>query len=230
MQQNRYNSFNQIHKGLRALLFETATDLQRADLSDAEEGRQAIDQLTEVMMLFESHAHGEDHFFNTPLEQKESGMAELFIKEHEEDHRLAQVLENLIDQWKQETSCEGRALVGRNLLYAYYEFIAFNLYHMNKEEIELNANLWKHYTDAEIKSIEQTLVNQIPPQKMAAYARWMIRGINDQELFKWLNEVRHFAPKEVFSMLTSIARENLNGYRFQSLQEKLNEQMIQSSV
>ncbi|MDZ7648287.1 MAG: hypothetical protein U5K54_14500 [Cytophagales bacterium] len=69
---------------------------------------------------------------------------------------------------------------------------------MNKEEIELNAALWERYTDMEIKAIEQTLVQNIPPQKMMQYAKWMIRGINDKELIHWLGEVRRICSTSGF--------------------------------
>lgn len=221
MNQERYNSFNQIHKGLRALLYDTALQLQQADLSDKLSSMGAITQLEEVLFLFESHAHGEDQFFNEPLEQKDQTVATLFLEEHKEDHRLSQVLNDMINQWKNAVQDQVRGITGRNLLYAYNEFIAFNLYHMNKEEIELNKALWDQYTDDEIKSTEQRLVQQVPPAKMMKYAKWMIRGINDSELSHWLSEVRVTAPAPVFAGLYQIAEKELPPTRFDTLKVEL---------
>ncbi len=217
----RYNSFNQVHKGLRALLYETALKIQQTDMSQAEAAEPVISQIEEVLFLFESHAHGEDHYFNEPLEKTNPEVAMLFEKEHVEDHRLANVLSSLIASYKQATTSPARAERGKHLFYAFNEFIAFNLYHMNKEEIELNAALWDRYSDSEIKSIEQTLVQNIPPQKMAQYAKWMIRGINDKELIHWLDEVRRFAPPPVFEMLLAIAEVELSQQRFATISEQL---------
>jgi len=230
MQNNRYNSFNQIHKGLRVLLYDTATRLQQTDLSDYDTGNPVIDQVEEVLYLFESHAHGEDHFFNEPLEARDSEVASLFVKEHEEDHRLSQVINDLITHWKQQTTPEGRRTSGRNLFYAFNEFIAFNLYHMNKEEIQLNASLWKYYTDVEIKQIEQTLVQQIPPQKMALYAKWMIKGINNVELAHWMHEVHMFAPKEVYQLLDITASEHLTEERYKKVHAIVDERRSSTKV
>lgn len=217
----RYNSFNQVHKGLRTLLYETAIKIQQTDMSQAETAEPVISQIEEVLFLFESHAHGEDHYFNEPLEKTNPEVATLFEKEHVEDHRLANVLSSLIASYKQATTPQARAEKGRHLFYAFNEFIAFNLYHMNKEEIELNAALWDRYSDTEIKSIEQTLVLNIPPQKMAQYAKWMIRGINDKELIHWLDEVRRFAPPPVFEMLIAIAEVELSQQRFATISDQL---------
>lgn len=220
MKPSRYNSFNQIHKGLRVLMYETATQLQQVDLSKSI-SINAIDQMKEVLLLFESHAHSEDQFFNKPLEKKDPAVSILFLKEHEEDHRLGEVLNDLLNQWKSANDDEARALIGRNLLYAFNEFIAFNLYHMNKEEIELNTALWKHYSDEEIKSTEQELVQQVSPAKIMRYAKWMIRGINDNELYHWLKEVRANAPEMVFNGLLEVAKEQLSTERMNVLNNKL---------
>jgi len=217
----RYNSFNQIHKGLRAQLYETALKIQQTDMSDAEAASPVLAQIEEVLFLFESHAHGEDHYFNEPLEKTNPEVATLFEKEHEEDHRLANVLSGLIASSREATTTEARFEKARLLFYAFNEFIAFNLYHMNKEEIELNAVLWDRYSDSEIKAIEQRLVQNVPPPKMMQYAKWMIRGINNKELIHWLDEVRRFAPPPVFEMMISIAEKELSVARYAVIDEAL---------
>ena len=219
----RYNSFNQIHKGLRTFLYDTALLIQRTDLSHPEKGEEVMQQTEQLLSLFESHAHGEDHFFNEPLEKTDSQIAKMFEKEHEQDHWLGQVITDLILQWRNESTDEGRKITGRRLFYAFNEFIAFNLYHMNKEEIELNSVLWERYTDGEIKAIEQSLVAQVPPPKMAAYAKWMMRGMNDTELIHWFQEVREFAPAPMFGLLTGILRAELSVERIAFIERKLNE-------
>ena len=221
MNNNRYNSFNQIHKGLRVMLYDTAEQMQQADMSKETLAAPVLAQVEEVLYLFESHAHGEDHHFNEPLEKSYPEVAKLFEKEHEEDHRLAAVLSRLITSYRMADNDAERATRAKELYYAFNEFIAFNLYHMNKEEIELNAVLWEKYSDQEIKMIEQTLVQSIPPQKMMKYAKWMIRGINDAEIIHWLSEVKAFAPAPVFEMLISIAEVELPTQRYQLVADAL---------
>lgn len=221
MKTNRYNSFNQIHKGLRVMLYTTAEQMQQTDMSKEDLAKPVLDQVEDVLYLFESHAHGEDHHFNEPLEQSYPEVAKLFENEHEEDHRLAAVLTHLIAGYRMSENDAERATRARELFYAFNEFIAFNLYHMNKEEIELNAVLWEKYSDQEIRMIEQTLVQSIPPQKMMKYAKWMIRGINNSEIIHWLSEVKAFAPAPVFEMLISIAELELPTQRYQIVADAL---------
>jgi len=217
MNNQRYNSFNQIHKGLRALLFDTSLKLQKADLSNPDSAAKAMQQVTEVLLLFEGHANGEDTYFNEPIEALEPTVGDLFMKEHEEDHRLGDLLSKLSKSWYSAESNEQRLSIGKELLYAFYEFTAFNLYHMNKEEHQLNEALWKHYSDQQIKQAEQELVRNVSPEKMPLYMRWMIRGINKKELVHWVREVKQFAPPQAYSLLERVAKEELTKDQFDSI-------------
>lgn len=217
----RYNSFLLIHKALRTAMYHTAQSLQEADLSNEEAGQPVMDKLGLLLALFESHAHAEDTFFNEPLEAKDAKVATLFEKEHEEDHRLTLALQQLVHDWKNASTAQTRWQAGQHIFYAFNEFIAFNLYHMTKEEIDLNNALWKHYSDDEIRSIEQQLVSQIPPDKMMHYALWLIRGLNDVELNTWLTGVKQHAPSPAFQTIMKIAEQELSPIRFEQLHNQL---------
>jgi hypothetical protein len=57
----RYNGFNLIHKGLRALLYHTGLQLQQTDFTVEDETEAAVNRVKEAIMLFEGHAHKEDN-------------------------------------------------------------------------------------------------------------------------------------------------------------------------
>jgi len=52
----RYNSFNIIHKGLRAALYQTALQLQQTDFIEEDQAEEALGKVKEIVMLFEGHA------------------------------------------------------------------------------------------------------------------------------------------------------------------------------
>lgn len=218
---NRHNSFYLIHKALRVAMYETATQLQHADFSDTGSTAKVMEQVESLVSLFDSHAHGEDHFYNEPLEAREPGIGKLFEKEHEEDHRLSQVLLQLVADWRAAATPDKRSEVGQLLFYAFNEFVAFNLYHMNKEELELNEALWRNFSDEEILGIEQTLVSQIPPDKMMKYAHWLMRGLSLQDLVYWLTPIQLNAPPQVFEALLAIGREQIPSRKYEALTEQL---------
>jgi Hemerythrin HHE cation binding domain len=217
----RYNSFNRVHKGLRAFLYDTALKLQQADLSDRESSQKVIEQLHTIIDLFEVHAHHEDHFFNEPLEKVNPTVATLFVNEHEEDHRLSTVLRNQLQEWNNAGTTETRSTVGLHLFYSFNEFMAFNLYHMNKEEITLNQALWNVYSDEQIVATEQALVQSVPPKNMIIYIKWMIRGCSDVEIISWMTGVRDHAPAPVYELVRSTAAYELDPLRWKAITKEI---------
>lgn len=217
----RYNSFNKVHKALRAFLYDTALKLQQTDFTNKEAGENLLVQIEQLLLLFESHAHNEDHFFNEPLEEVNKEVAILFEKEHEEDHRLAIVLKKTIKDWRAASTINERSTAGGNLFYAFNEFIAFNLYHMNKEETLLNQVLWDAYTDDQIKTTEQQIVQQTSPEKMMMYALWMIRGINAKEMIHWMRELSVTAPKPMYHQVYAMAKQEWGATRWEEVDEAL---------
>jgi hypothetical protein len=222
----RYNSFNKVHKALRAFLYDTALKLQQTDFTNKEAGENLLVQIEQLLLLFESHAHNEDHFFNKPLEEVNKEVAILFEKEHEEDHRLAIVLKKAIKDWRAASTISERSMAGSNLFYAFNEFIAFNLYHMNREETLLNQVLWDNYTDDQIKITEKQIVQNTAPEKMMMYASWMIRGINTKEMIHWMRELSVMAPKPLYEQVYTMAKQIWGEMRWREVEEALRPMLV----
>ncbi|HSB92514.1 MAG TPA: hemerythrin domain-containing protein [Flavitalea sp.] len=215
----RYNSFNLIHKGLRALLFETGIQLMRTDFTDDTEGAKAIRAVRTAADLFNDHALHEDTHILPAVAQFDPSLQQEFEEEHEEDEELANKLSALCEQYIHALSTERRGEIGKQLLYTFYEFAAFNLYHMNKEEKKLNAALWENYSDQDIQAIQQKIVASISPEIMALDGKWMMRGINDAEAKGWLTQVRHNAPDPVFRQLLAVGEKELGDIRWNRVEQ-----------
>ncbi|MVM31746.1 hypothetical protein GO755_16990 [Spirosoma sp. HMF4905] len=212
MQNQRYNVFNQIHKGLRGMLYDTATRLQQTDFSQSEAG-ETVDQLNQVLLFFDEHAEHEDRFILPHIRKHNAQLIDELEKDHEIDHRLTQTLFDHIQEWKTTTSEHQLEAIGQRIHFGFSEFIAFNLYHMNKEENVLIYLLWKHYTDDEIRQMEHEIIQAISPQTLMAESRWMMRSINDKEVIEWLSSVKQGAPVAVFDAFLQMAKEELPSER-----------------
>lgn len=217
----RYNSFNLIHKGLRALLFETGITLMRTDFTDDTEGIKAIRSVMTVADLFNDHALHEDTHILPAVAKFDAALQQEFEEEHEEDEELANKLSALSDSYVHAISVERRAQIGKEILYTYYEFVAFNLYHMNKEEKKINTALWDNYTDQDIQAIQQKIVAGISPEMMALDGKWMMRGVNDSELKGWLTQVKSTAPDQVFRQLIALGERELGEIRWNKVESDI---------
>ncbi|HEX2630917.1 MAG TPA: hemerythrin domain-containing protein [Chitinophagaceae bacterium] len=219
----RFNTFNQIHKALRALLYDAALTLQQTSFSNPDEAEDALEKLRIVLDVFDKHAQHEDHFILPAIQQYEPSIADSFEQEHVEDHELAEKLRNLMLLFEKQQDPRKKEETGHAILHAFIAFLSFNLDHMAKEETVLNDRLWRYYSDAEIIALNQKIVASIPPAEMQFTAAWMMKGMNNTEITGWLKVVQKTAPEVVFSMLFSIAEKELPAMRFRRILEDLTE-------
>ena len=56
----RYNTFYQVHKALRAMLYETAIQLQQTDFNNEDQAVSLLNNIASVIDLFDKHAYNED--------------------------------------------------------------------------------------------------------------------------------------------------------------------------
>ncbi len=215
--QKRYNVFNNIHKALRSMLFHVQIKMQQTDFC----GPEAVTMITElekVLHYYDEHADHEDNYLLANIIQQEPQVAAELEKDHVVDHELSNNLRNQINRWKEGSDESERQDAACEIFYALNDFIAFNLYHMNKEERQLLPLLWKHYTDMEIIGMEQQIVAAIDPQTLMDESRWMMRSISNREIREWLGGVKIGAPEPVYHAFVQMAQEELPASRFAALQ------------
>lgn len=219
----RYNIFNQIHKGLRALLYETIIKLQQTDFTDAEDADEAVQQVKIILDLFDGHAHTEDTFILPAIVEYEPSVVDVFAQEHVKDLALSNKLNGLLQAFSLTVSPDAKREIGTAISNAVFEFMLFNLEHMKKEEDVLNKLLWRYYTDEVLHGITMNIIANVPADKMALYNKWMMRGLSNTEIINWLKQVKNNAPEFVFNSYVDLAVNELSEYRWQKVQEQLTE-------
>lgn len=220
---SRFNTFNQIHKALRAMLYDTALVLQQTYFGDAEEAETALEKVKMIVDVFDKHAAHEDKFILPAIQRYEPSIVDIFEQEHDKDHALGESLRGLLIVYRYAMQAGVKIETGQAINKAFIEFMIFNLEHMAKEETLLNKILWRYYTDAEIMAINQQIVASIEPAEMAATSAWMMRGMSNTEITSWLKAVEKSAPGHVFAQLFAIAEKVLPNDRFLKLSEGLTE-------
>jgi len=219
----RYNTFYQVHKALRAMLYETASQLQRTDFNNEEEVTSLLANITTVVDVFDKHAYNEDYFVFAAVEQYEPSVVDSFEQEHEKDHELTTQLRTLINIYSSLETDEEKIQLGSALRKAFVDFLAFNLVHMAKEEDIINNLLWRYYTDEQIRAIERQIIANQPAESTAIVWKWMLRGLSNHEITHWLKAVEKNAPQVVFNSLVSTAEKELPGNRFRQVVDELME-------
>ena len=221
----RIDIFNQIHKGLRALLYESSLLLQQTDFLDDEEMQTAISRVTMVADLFNDHAHHEDKFILRAVQEHEPSIVDAFEREHAMNTRLTRALKNCL-QALQMASPMVRPEMANVLYKTFVQFMVFNLEHMSKEENILNKILWRYYSDDEILSIQEDILASLTTWSSTNTSRWMMRGLNNTEIVSWLKSVEESAPEASFQKLFTIAQRELPEHRFSHVLESLTEEVM----
>ena len=206
MEKMRFNPFNQIHKGLRALLYHTALQLQHCHFWDPTQADAALEQVKEVITLFEEHAVVEDEQIFPLLQSYTPAIVADFEQQHDTDHQLGTQLHHCINEVKGASSPEARQQAGYALSLAFQDFTAFNLTHMNAEENVVNKALWLHYTDEQLMEKQRAIAAKVNPQLNDRYAFWMLKGLSAPEIVQWFRIVQQTAPAPVWANLKRIAK------------------------
>jgi Hemerythrin HHE cation binding domain len=205
----RYNTFNMIHKALRAMLYDTALTLQQTYFADREEAAFALEKVNEVVFAFEQHGMHEDTILMPVIEKYDPETIASFEQEHVNDRSMGEKLKHLQRIYNAARTSEERVIAGSAISKEFRDYMIFNLEHMQREEIALNDLLWNHYSDEELLIIHDRIIETIPPAEMAASARWMMEGINKEEAKRWLQGVKETAPDVVFESLFDLTENHL---------------------
>jgi len=222
----RYNSFNIIHKGLRAALYQTALQLQQTDFAEDDQREDAVNKVREIVMLFEGHAHTEDHFVLPMINEYEPSVVATFNAEHKEDERLGLALNTAVEKLSEGTMPREKMLAGSELTESFVGFMVFNLQHMAKEEDIINKILWRYYSDDEIKAVAMQISQDTPPWMQDFYFKWMLRGISNAEVTGWIKTIEKNQPPVVFQTILQKAQQELPGKRFQKIRQSLREAIV----
>lgn len=215
----RYNTFNIIHKGLRAALYQTAQQLQQTDFTEDEQAEEALNSVREIVLLFEGHAHKEDTFILPMINEYEPSVVASFNAEHEEDEKLGIELNSAVEKVGNSSTLPEKIASGRELTESFVRFMVFNLEHMAKEEDIINKILWRYYSDDEIKAVSSQISASTPPWMQDFYAKWILRGINNSETAVWIKAVEKGVPPVVFQTLLQKAEQELPAGRFQKIRQ-----------
>jgi len=217
----RYNTFNQIHKALRALLYDAALTLQQTDFIIKSECDTAVEKVVAILDIFEDHARHEDNHILPAIFSFEPAIVDVFEQEHDTDMELARALHLTIAELYRAVSVVDKQSLGKQLTNAFIQFMVFNLNHMAKEEEILNEILWRYYTDEENKKIEAVIRQNSPAAKQPFIVKWMLRGISNSEAVVWLKGLQQQLPAPVFDGILAIAEAELPASRFQQIAARL---------
>lgn len=198
---NRYNLYTNIHKGLRAFMADTLITVGQTDGHDAQQVEIANAAVRSLLMLCRAHLDHEDHFIHPVLEACAPHSSVRCAEEHFEHLREFNQLELHLEHalLLASVGAADAPQVWLGLYLHLNQFVADNYLHMQKEEQENMAVLWRHHSDEQLMALSKQLVASITPEEMALSMRWMLPNLNHRERVAMLGGLKAQAPALVFN-------------------------------
>lgn len=218
---NRYNLFHKVHKGLRALLYDTGMLLQRTDFTMESEAQEAIGRVQFVVSLFEQFQQAEDAVVLPAMMGYEVSVTNSFEQEHEEVYILGRKLEKLLSDFKTVSLPLEKVAVSNEIVATFEEYTLVQILHMAMEEQVVNRILWRYYTDAELQKLAWKIITDADAPLSTPYSKWILQGLNNNEIVRWLIEAKHTAKAVEFESLLRTAEAELHPRRWSLLQDVL---------
>ena len=214
----RYNIFNQLHKGLQSQLADTLGMLRRIDFTRAGEAQPALRKVHALYRLFNDQSYLEDKWLLPVIVPFAPAVSFVLEQDHQDNRVSWQQLKGLMIVYDHAVSSEEKLLAGNAIIAAFTELISANMRHMSKEEEMINAILWEHHTDAAIFDIEQDIMAYVSPEDTIVYNSWMIHKMDHTDFTGWLLELEKTGDM-MFQALCTYADQEFSVLRRQKLLE-----------
>ena len=216
----RYDIFESIHKGLKALLYNTALLLQQTDFSNGETEDDLIERVKETIQLFEEHLETESKYILQVIFDFEPGIADQFLQNQRQFVLLCSKLKDALGTYQSDQV--EKTIAGKCLAACYADFMIFQLQVMAREEDVLSKILWRYFSDKHIIQLQKEIL-QHDCKHSTKLTQWMLRGINDSEAIVWLKSVEETASQEKFQALFIAAEKELPERRYKRILSSLSE-------
>jgi hypothetical protein len=171
MNRARHEIYRNIHRVIRKRLFEVSVLLGRS------EGHAELRELIEEL---EAHKAIEETFVHPLIEACEPSLLRDLDADHVTLDEAARALGRALDQIEAAPPEARRALADE--LYASFNlFVADQLRHLQREDREASAALWRHYDDAQLMAVTRNIVASQPPEVATVHILAMLEVVNPEE-------------------------------------------------
>jgi hypothetical protein len=215
-----FNSYRDIHKGIRAELFDVTSTAGRLDPADPVSWMALVDHLTDVQNTLTTHAHHEDTFVDPMVVQFDTELAGSIESDHVHlDGRFAAIRE-VASAAASYPASDQRPVA--DLVYLELSgFTSEYLRHQLVEERVVMPALISEFGMEEVLRMHVALVSSIPPQDLAKSLAFMLPAMNVEDRVELVGNIRESAPAPAFQGVWGLARSVLEPADFASLAQRL---------
>jgi hypothetical protein len=227
----REDIFTPIHKGIRSMIYELGTKLQKTDFTDVAATNAILTQLkhnlqsansTCIVCMLHEHGGHEDQSIFPQLAPFDSKAVDMMIQEHVEITQQMVEISKVADELSQLNDKSQRIEMNNKLNSMVNNLLASYLVHLNNEEATLLPLTWKYLTDDQIRAIRAKIQMATPPARYGEWMKWMVSSLNVNELIGLFSGMKMAAPPQVLENMKLLAEKNLDQETWNKIKERAN--------
>lgn len=216
----RYNVYQEVHKGLRRDLFELTLMAGATDFTDGEKVEALRKEMHKVDDLLELHALHEDRHVEPIIRALDPELADSLHSRHQE---LEAAFKAVIAAAMAINPADADAADGGQDLYLRLSrFVADYLSHIADEEQTAHPLLIAHHDDAFLIDLSVKIRAEVPPPAMALFLKSMIPSMNHGERVKMFTGMKAAAPAEAYEATCGLAESVLAAEDWSRLNSQVN--------
>ena len=215
-----FNSYRDVHKGIRAELFDVTSSAGRLDPSDAVSWLALVDHLGSVEHTLSTHAGHEDEVVEPVLAEFDPFLAESIEQDHHHLDARFSAIRELASAAASYPASDQRPIA--DLVYLELSgFTSEYLHHQLVEERVVMPALLAEVGLEKVLEMHVAIVSSIPPDQMAKSLAFMIPAMNVDDRTELLDNMRESAPAPAFDGVIGLVRSVLDPADFAALAQRL---------
>jgi iron-sulfur cluster repair protein YtfE (RIC family) len=181
-----FELYKNIHKGQRLEMFRISESAGRAEQNDPEGLARLSSRIAALRNEMRNHARIEETYVHPILAQRVPGGSRKLEQDHVVMHRQLDDMVAMAEMMIQGSSppTESKALF-HELYLAWNRYVAFYLEHIDVEEEQAQAELWRLCSDEELKGIFDRIIGSEAPDVLAFDLGLMLPAMGRGDRVDW---------------------------------------------
>jgi len=203
---NRLKSLDPPHKGLRNALGKITLLAGKTDYTSkaSVEKLQALGN--EVFALLKDHTQTENKYILAPLEKRNPGFTEDYMTDHGEIDNLEQSLLDRLMAFNGEHSNDE----GHQFYLDLCDFQSAYLEHIDVEDVELEEEMQKHFTDEELMGHQIEIMQAMSFDMLLLWFKYIVPARRPDENAQVLTGFKSAAPEEAYAAVLNTIRQEIS--------------------
>ena len=203
---NRLKSLDPPHKGLRNALGKITLLAGKTDYSSQASVEKLQSLGKEVFLLLNDHTATENKYILAPLEKRNPGFTEDYLTDHGEINTLEQSLQERLLAFNGNQSNDE----GHEFYLDLCDFQSAYLEHIDVEDVELEEEMQKHFTDEELMGHQIEIMQAMSFDMLLLWFKYIVPARRPDENAQVLTGFKSAAPEEAYNAVLDVIRKEIS--------------------